>query len=52
MGLELDGSVKEGDLGHLSLPLRRKYGSAAEPRWIRLSSGWLGVFFLGGGGGH
>lgn len=29
MGLELDGSVKEGDLGHLSLPLRCKYGSAA-----------------------
>lgn len=22
MGLEVDGSVKEGDLGHLSLPLR------------------------------
>lgn len=29
MGLDLHKSVKEGDLGHLSLPVQCKYGSAA-----------------------
>lgn len=28
MGLDLYKCVKEGDLGHLSLPLQCKYGSA------------------------